>query len=91
LAKYQNPRIGLTLPPDLLDVVKNYSEVMGKAPATMILDLLVQMRPMMEMTVELSKKSEQERQSAFVEFQLNALNALGQTLTTITEGHSQND
>lgn len=81
----QNPRVNLTLPPDVLEIVQSYSEVVGKPTSTMIRDLLIEMLPMMRATVEVARKSEQERKEAFNDFQLFALNILGQTLTTITE------
>ena len=81
----QNPRVNLTLPPEVLEVVKKYSALMGKPHSTMLRDLIIEILPMMEMTIELSEKVKQEKENAFIELQLSALNTLGHTLTTITD------
>lgn len=81
-----NHRVNLTLPPDVLEIVRGYSDIIGKPPSTMIRDLLIEMLPMMQMIIELSKKAEQEKETAFLQFQLASLNTLGNTLTTITDG-----
>jgi hypothetical protein len=91
MADRHNPRVNLTLPSDVLEVVKAYSEVLGKPPSTMIRDLLVEMVPMMQVYVEIARKSQKDKEDAFQHLQLFTLNTLGQVLTTITDGVQKHD
>lgn len=91
MSERQNPRVNLTLPPDVLEVVKAYSQVIGKPPSTMIRDLLFDMVPMMKVTIEIANKSQKDREQAFEHLQLFTLNTLGHTLTTITDGMKKHD
>lgn len=43
-----NPRMILTLKPDLMDSVKEFAESQGKRPATAVRDLLIEFQPMLD-------------------------------------------
>lgn len=86
---FQNPRINLTLEPELLNTLKEYSKLEGRPVATIIKDLLLETLPMMEATVKLSKELEtvktEEREKAMLEFQRQAFENLGKVFNEFSQ------
>lgn len=84
----QNPRVNLTLPPDLLAVIQRYAEISGKSTSRMIRELLVELRPTFEMTIEAYDQVQQGKVEAVIavkNLQSKAMGQVGKAATEISE------
>lgn len=88
----QNPRVNLTIPPDLLEVIKRYSEINKKTPSRMIRELLVELRPTFEMTIEAYDQAQKGKLDVVQNLQSEAMGVVGKALEDLSNvGKKTND
>lgn len=59
-----NPRVNLTLPQDLHDSISEFAALRGSRPSTFIREMLLELQPSMDMTIEAVKTAKEDEGKA---------------------------
>ena len=59
-----NPRVNLTLPPDLYESICLLAQLQDSKPATVIRDMLLDLKPMIDMSAEAIKMAKSDENKA---------------------------
>lgn len=60
----RNPRVYLTLPSDLDDSITKLAELQGSKPATVIRDFLIELKPMIDLSISAIETAKQDETKA---------------------------
>lgn len=80
-------RVALSLPDDLDRLISELSEVQGVPKTALILDLLEESKPVLEMMLETVKAVKEKRADAFLLAQNMLVKGTGQVIENLSTGH----